>query len=85
MFRSISMLIIGFTALINGIHRLGAPAQQVEKSGWLFQHFGSQGIAYGTITLGVVALFTGGIMGKYAWRDLMHLRQLNKRHKTHQS
>lgn len=61
------MLIVGFGALIQGILRLGKPAQGVEKSGWLYQLFGDQGVAVGMIVLGVVALLIGVVMFNHTW------------------
>lgn len=78
MFRSIGMWIVGLTALISGIHRLGSPAQEVEKSGWIYQHYGSQGVAYGTIVLGIVCLFGGIIMFRSAWRQIQRARRFGK-------
>lgn len=46
------MLIVGFGALIQGVLRLGNPAQAVEKTGWLYQQFGDQGVAIGMIAMG---------------------------------
>lgn len=79
MFRSIGMLIVGITALASGIHRLGSPAQEVEKSGWIYQHYGDQGVAYGTIMLGVVCLAGGVVMFRSAWRQIRQPRQLEKK------
>ncbi|WP_353409231.1 hypothetical protein [Brucella sp. NBRC 113783] len=53
------MLIVGFGALIQGVLRLGNPAQAVEKTGWLYQQFGDQGVAIGMIAMGAVALVIG--------------------------
>ena len=64
------MLIVGITAFVNGFYRLGTPAQQVEKSGWLYQHFGSQGVAYGIILLGAVCLVAGSIMFRGTWGQI---------------
>ncbi|MEN5277733.1 hypothetical protein ABE527_12365 [Brucella sp. TWI432] len=61
------MLIVGFGALIQGILRLGKPAQTVEKSGWLYQQFGDQGIAVGMIALGAVALLIRAVMFNNTW------------------
>jgi len=79
MFRSIGMLIVGITALASGIHRFGSPAQEVEKSGWIYQHYGSQGVAYGTIVLGIVCLAGGVFMFRGAWRQIRQARQLEKK------
>ncbi len=79
MFRSIGMLIVGFTALVSGIHRLGSPAQEVEKSGWIYLHYGSQGVAYGTMVLGIVCLLSGILMFRSAWRQIQQVRRLAKK------
>ncbi|WP_235889767.1 hypothetical protein [Brucella haematophila] len=75
MVRSIGMLIVGITALVNGILRLGTPAQAIEKSGWLYEQFGDQGVAYGTIVLGVVALLIGAIMFRNSWWVVIQQRR----------
>lgn len=67
MVRSICMLIVGFGALIQGLLRLGKPAQQVEKSGWLYQQFGDQGLAWGMIAIGIIALIVGAFMFNSTW------------------
>ncbi|ASV83586.1 hypothetical protein CES85_4367 [Ochrobactrum quorumnocens] len=61
------MLIVGVGALVQGILRLGQPAQAVEKSGWLYQQFGDQGVAFGMIVLGVVTFVIGAIMFNNSW------------------
>ena len=73
------MLIVGVTALASGINRLGSPAQEVEKSGWIYQHYGSPGVAYGTIVLGFVCLSSGIIMLRSAWRQIQRVRRLGKK------
>ncbi|MCK4205166.1 hypothetical protein J3U99_10345 [Brucella pituitosa] len=67
MIRSVCLLIVGIGALIQGILKLGYPAQAVEKSGWLYQQFGDQGVAFGMIILGVVAFIIGAIMFNNSW------------------
>ncbi|MCV9907009.1 hypothetical protein OIV19_05165 [Brucella sp. HL-2] len=67
MIRSVCLLIVGVGALIQGILRLGQPAQIVEKSGWLYQQFGDQGVAVGMMILGVVAFVIGAIMFNNSW------------------
>ncbi|KAB2682810.1 hypothetical protein F9L08_17035 [Brucella tritici] len=69
------MLIVGFGALIQGILRLGKPAQTVEKSGWLYQQFGDQGIAVGMIALGAVALLIGAVMFNNTWVHAIRARK----------
>ncbi len=64
MIRSVCMLIVGFGALIQGSLRLGNPSQAVEKSGWLYQQFGDQGVAIGMIVLGAAALGIGVVVFK---------------------
>jgi hypothetical protein len=73
------MLIVGFTALASGITRLGSPAQEVEKSGWIYQHYGDQGVAYGTIVLGMVCLAGGVVMFRGAWRQIRQAKQIGKK------
>jgi hypothetical protein len=82
MFRSIGLLIIGITALASGVARLGSPAQEVEKSGWIYQHYGPQGVAYGTIVLGIVCLSCGIVMFNCAWRQIRQVRQLGNKKQT---
>lgn len=79
MFRSIGMLIVGVAALASGINRLGLPAQEVEKSGWVYQHYGSQGVAYGTIVLGIVGLSAGIIMFRGTWRQVRQARRRGRK------
>ncbi|OYR17424.1 hypothetical protein [Brucella grignonensis] len=67
MIRSVCLLIVGIGALIQGILKLGYPAQAVEKSGWLYQQFGDQGVAVGMIILGVVAFAIGVTMFNNSW------------------
>ncbi|MFQ0815351.1 hypothetical protein AVM02_02300 [Brucella anthropi] len=69
------MLIVGFGALIQGILRLGKPAQTVEKSGWLYQQFGAQGTAVGMIALGAVALLIGAVMFNNTWVRAIRARK----------
>lgn len=77
MIRSVCLLIVGIGALIQGIVRLGQPAQTVEKSGWLYQQFGDQGVAFGMIILGVVAFIIGAIMFNNSW--IKAIRERTKR------
>jgi len=69
------MLIVGFGALIQGALRLGNPAQAVEKTGWLYQLFGDQGIAVGMIVLGAVALIIGAVMFNNTWIRAIRARR----------
>ncbi len=70
------MLVVGFGALIQGLLRLGKPAQAVEKTGWLYQQFGDQGVAIGMITVGAGALTIGAIMFNNTWvRAIRERRQ----------
>lgn len=62
MIRSILLLFIGTGAFIQGVMRLGKPAQAVEKTGWIFQQFDDQGVAFGMIGLGIIAFILGAIM-----------------------
>ncbi len=66
-FRSIALLIVGVGAFVQGFLRLGQTAQQIEKSGWLYQSFGDQGIAYGMMVLGIVAFIPGVIWFHQSW------------------
>lgn len=77
MIRSVLLLIIGFGALLQGFMRIGKPAQAVEKSGWLYQQFGDQGIAYGMIMIGLIALLVGAIMFNSSWIKIVRLRKNN--------
>lgn len=74
MIRSVLLLIVGFGALLQGLMRVGKPAQTIEKSGWLYQQFGDQGIAYGMIIIGLIALLAGAIMFKNSWIKIIRLR-----------
>ncbi|KAB2679721.1 MULTISPECIES: hypothetical protein [Brucella] len=69
------MLIVGFGALIQGVLRLGNPAQAVEKTGWLYQQFGDQGVAIGMIAMGAVALIIGAIMFNNTWIRAIRARR----------
>nr|WP_278388401.1 hypothetical protein [Brucella intermedia] len=69
------MLIVGFGALIQGVLRLGNPAQAVERAGWLYQQFGDQGVAIGMIVLGGIALVIGAIMFNNTWVRAIRARR----------
>ncbi|ANG97372.1 hypothetical protein A8A54_13360 [Brucella pseudogrignonensis] len=77
MIRSVLLLIVGVGALVQGILRLGKPAQAVERTGWLYQQFGDQGVAYGTMAIGLVALVVGVIMFNNTW-----VRAIRERRKS---
>lgn len=74
MIRSVLLLIVGIGAFFQGLTRIGKPAQDVEKSGWLYQQFGDQGIAYGMMALGLVALVIGAIMFNNSWIKAIRMR-----------
>ena len=74
MIRSVLLLIVGVGAFFQGLMRIGQPAQDVEKSGWLYQQFGDQGIAYGMMALGLVALVIGAIMFNNSWIKDIRMR-----------
>ncbi|MGU3398994.1 hypothetical protein ACLBWS_04505 [Brucellaceae bacterium D45D] len=79
-FRSIALLIVSIGAFVQGFMRLGKPAQAVEKSGWLYQNFGDQGVAYGLMALGVLAFIPGLIWFNQSWIRAIRMRfQENKR------
>jgi hypothetical protein len=74
MIRSIMLLIVGVGAFVQGTFRLGKPAQAVEHSGWLYQQFGDEGVAWGMIALGVVAFIIGAVMFNNTWVRLIKQR-----------
>ncbi|MGU3577253.1 hypothetical protein ACLBWZ_17220 [Brucellaceae bacterium C25G] len=67
MIRSIILLFIGTGTFIQGVMRLGKPAQAVEQTGWLFQQFGDQGVALGMMGLGIITFMIGAIMFNNTW------------------
>lgn len=75
MIRSVLFLIVGVGAFFQGLMRIGQPAQDVEKSGWLYQQFGDQGIAYGMMALGLVALVIGAFMFNNTWIKAIRMRR----------
>ena len=62
--RFIALLIIGFGAFFNGFCRFGTAATSAERSGWIYQHFGANGIAIGLMLLGSVLSGFGISMGR---------------------
>lgn len=79
-FRSIALLIVGIGAFVQGFTRLGVPAQAIETSGWLYQNFGDQGIAYGMMALGIIAFIPGLIWFNQSWITAIRVRFHNKKH-----
>ena len=68
--RRAAFLVVGIVLLVLGIGRLGTPAQDVERSGWLYEHYGPQGVAYGMIlAAGLITVFAA-VMTWRAWRSL---------------
>lgn len=76
MIRSVLLLIVGVGALVQGILP-GKPAQAVERTGWLYQQFGDQGVAYGMMAIGLVALVVGVILFNNTW-----VRAIRERRKS---
>ncbi|NKX16648.1 hypothetical protein HGG75_17525 [Ochrobactrum pseudogrignonense] len=76
MIRSVLLLIVGVGALVQGFCA-GKPAQAVERTGWLYQQFGDQGVAYGMMAIGLVALVVGVILFNNTW-----VRAIRERRKS---
>ena len=66
------LLLVGLVGLVFSICRLGPPAQAVEQTGGLYQHSGSDGIAYGMIALTVCMTLLRAVLTWRAWRSLRH-------------
>jgi len=70
------LLIVGAGAFIQGLLRLGEPAQPIEKTGWLYKQFGDQGIAWGMVFIGIIAFVIGVIMFNSTWIRAIKERRL---------
>ena len=69
--RWIGFLVVGLVGLVFSVYRLGRPAQAVEQTGWLYQRFGSDGVAYSMIALTASMTLLGAII---TWRASQSLR-----------
>jgi len=70
--RWLGVLVVGLVGLVFSVRRLGQPAQAVEQTGWLFQRFGSDGVAYGMIALTACMTVSGAVLAWRAWQSLRH-------------
>lgn len=70
--RWIGVLVVGLVGLVFSVRRLGLPAQAVEQTGWLYQRFGSDGVAYGMIALTACMTLGGAVLTWRAWQSLRH-------------
>ena len=66
------VLVVGLVGLVFSIRRLGLPAQAAEQTGWLYQRFGSDGVAYGMIALTASLTVLGAVLFWRAWQSLRH-------------
>lgn len=62
-----AVLLVALVGLVFSVRRLGTPAQEVERSGWLFQHYGAQGVSYGMIALTASFTLVAAILTWRAW------------------
>jgi len=61
--RAVGVLVVGIVGFVTSLRRLDAPAQAVERSGWLYQHYGSRGVVYGMLLLtGLMTLVGAALM-----------------------
>lgn len=68
MFRGIILIFLGIGATINGIFVFGKETSAIEKTGWLYQNYGSNGISVGLMLLGMVMFLIGFFMVRSEWR-----------------
>ena len=70
--RWLALSVIGGVALLMAVARWGEPARTEERSGWLYQQFGDQGVVLGMLAMGLVFLLLGLIgmarSGRALWR-----------------
>ena len=70
--RWLALSVIGGVALFMAVARWGEPARAEERSGWLYQQFGDQGVVLGMLAMGLVFLVLGLIgmarSGRALWR-----------------
>ena len=70
--RWVGLLVVGLVGLVFSVRRLGQPAEAVEQTGWLFQRFGSDGVAYGMIALTACLTVVGAVLAWRTWQFLRH-------------
>ena len=70
--RWIGFLVVGLVGLVFSVRRLGLPAQAVKQTGWLYQRFGLDGVAYGMIALMASMTLLGAVLTWRAWQSLRH-------------
>jgi hypothetical protein len=68
MLRGILLIFLGIGATINGISVFGKEPSDIEKTGWVYQNYGSNGISIGLALLGVVMFLIGFSMVRSEWR-----------------
>tara|TARA_A100001391_G_scaffold69_2_gene123 strand:+ start:27124 stop:27720 length:597 start_codon:yes stop_codon:yes gene_type:complete len=70
--RWLALSVIGGVALLMALSRWGEAARAEERSGWLYQQFGDQGVVLGMLAMGLVFLALGltGMVrtGRALWR-----------------
>jgi hypothetical protein len=66
--RWFALTIVGCFALYSAwhIHATPLPPDAPERTGWLFQQFGQQGVALGTLLMGIVFVLIG-LVGTVRW------------------
>ena len=70
--RWLALSVIGGVALLMALSRWGEATRAEERSGWLYQQFGDQGVVLGMLAMGLVFLALGltGMVrtGRALWR-----------------
>ncbi len=59
---------MGIGATINGIFVFGKEPSAIEKTGWLYQNYGPDGISVGLLFLGIVMFLIGFFLVRCEWR-----------------
>lgn len=72
--RGLALMVVGAAALLLGASRWDQPARAEERTGWLYQQFGDQGVVLGTLAMGLMFLVLGLILTVRAGRRLRHYR-----------
>ena len=70
--RWLGLLVVGLVGLVFSFRRLGQPAQAAEQAGWLYQRFGSDGVAYGMIALTACVAVSGALRAWWTWQSVQH-------------
>lgn len=70
-----AVMLTGVFVLCLSIGQLGKPPQDVERTGWLYQHYGAQGVHYSMIALTVAFTLFAGAMTWRAWSAYARSRQ----------